>query len=35
MAVVVVCALLVAAGLAAVVRWGGLAVQPYAPPPAA
>jgi hypothetical protein len=28
MAVVVVCALLVLAGLAAVVRWGGLAVQP-------
>jgi hypothetical protein len=34
MAVVVVCALLMLAGLAAVVRWGGLAVQPPpAPPP--
>jgi hypothetical protein len=36
MAVVVVCALVVLAGLAAVVRWGGLAVQPPpdpAPPP--
>ena len=37
MAVVVVCVLLVLAGLAAVVRWGGLTVQPPpdpAPPPA-
>src|SRR5215218_6424617 len=36
MAVVVVCVLLVLAGLAAVVRWGGLTVQPPldpAPPP--